>query len=149
MCNPTLAMVAVGAGSGYQLHQQRRNARAQERFMAQARQQQDQQINQQRGLDMDNRIRRARAERARLRAMSAETGLTGITMSTLLRDVDFQSGRDVATLEQNRQNQLTDSQMRHQSNLNQISQPDFLGTALNAGLQVYGIGQQAGKWGGP
>lgn len=149
MCNPVAAMVAIGAGTTVQTIQHRQNARQQARFYGQARQEQDRQINQQRGLDMENRARRAREERARLRAMSAETGLTGVTMNTLLRDVDFQSGRDIATLEQNRVNQLRDSQMRHQSNLNMISQPDYLGSFLNAGLQIYGVGAGAGMWGGP
>lgn len=149
MCDPVTAMVAVAAGSGYSLYSQRENAKAQQKFYARARTQQDKEINQQRDLDLENRARRARAERSRLRALSAETGLTGITMSTLLNDTQFQSGRDMSILELNRRNQLANSAIQHQSNNNMISQPDYLGTALNAGLQIYGIGSDAGKWGGP
>lgn len=146
MCNPQLIVMA--AASAYSLREQRVNARRQQRFFAEARAEQDRQIGQQRNLDIENRARRARAERARLRALSAETGLTGITPDTLLRDVDFQSGRDIAVLEQNRDNQLRDSRLRHQSNLNMISQPDYIGTALNTGLQIHSAGQNEGLWGG-
>lgn len=148
MCHPAVAIAATAASAGYSLYSTRQNARQQQRFLNRARVEQDRQINQSVGVDLDNRARRARAERARLRAMSAETGLTGITMATLLRDVDFQAGRDMAYTSLNRQNQLRESALTQQSNLNRVIQPDYFGTALNAGLQIYGVGQQAGYWGG-
>jgi len=147
MCHPYLAMAATVASAGYSLNEQRKNANRQERFLSQARAEQDRQINQAAGTRLQNRAQQARAERARLRALSAETGLIGTTMSTLLRDVDFQAGRDMSLIELNRENQLRESAMSQQSNLNRVRQPDYLGTALNAGLQVYGIGQSAGMWG--
>lgn len=147
MCDPTLAIAATVASTGYSLYAQRENAQQQERFLTQARAEQDRQINQATGARLQNRAQQARAERARLRALSAETGLTGITMSSLLRDVDVQAGRDMALTQLNRENQLRESAMSQQSNLNRVRQPDYLGEALNAGLQVYGVGQNAGMWG--
>jgi len=139
----------TAAATGYSLYSQREAAKAQEKTFQQAREQQDKQIHQSKSADADRRMRAARAEQARLRALSAESGVSGLSIDTVLRDVDFQAGSDIGMINLGRQNAFEESAMQHQSNNNSIRQPDYIGESLNAGLQIYSVGQGAGYWGQP
>lgn len=140
MCEPTTLMATTmaltAASAGYGLYTQRVTARRQQRFAARAAEEQADQINDQASARANQRARAARAERARIRALSAETGLTGTTIDTVLRNVDTQAGLDIAAIDENRENAMDDWGINYQSNLNAIRQPDYLGTALNTGLQL-------------
>lgn len=145
MCEPTAVLTALTvAGTAHSLNTTRRNARRQERAERRARATEREQIADQLSVETNARRQAARRERARLRALSAESGLAGITMQTLLDNVEFQAGTDVALLEQNAANQEQASASRHQSRLNAIQQPDYLGGALDAGLSIYRLRDQQG-----
>jgi hypothetical protein len=130
-------MAATLAASAYSLNEQRKTAKRNERFARAAQAEQAKQAFTNRSTEANQRSQRARAERARLRAMSAETGLSGVTTDSILRNVDFQVGRDVARIQRSGDFDQTNSRYRLQSNLNQIQQPDYVGAALNTGLALY------------
>lgn len=135
MCGVVPLLTAASAGVG--LYRAERNADRQAAAVRQAAEIQQDEINDQLSVEANQRARAARAERARIRAASAETGLTGTTIGSLLRDVDFQAGMDIALMEQNAGNRQRAADSQTRSRLNAIPQPDFIGTALNAGLQIY------------
>lgn len=142
MCDPLTALT-VGA-SLFGINEQRRAANRQQRALNEAAAVQQEQINDDANQDINERYRRARSERARLRALSAESGLTGVTIESVLNNVDFQAGTDSQTIEQNRRNRLNASRTENQSRLNSIRQPDYLG----AGLQIANVLNDAGALGG-
>lgn len=149
MCSPTAVMATTAvASTGWSLYSQHQAAERQERFYQRAREEQDKQLYQSKSQAADRRARAARAERARLKALSAESGLAGTTIDTILRNVDFQAGQDISAIELNRDNAAADAALRHQSNLNMINQPDYIGEALNAGLRLYRMGDQEGWFDG-
>lgn len=132
MCDPVTAIVL--AGSAYTLNEQRKAAKRSERFYREAQAEQEEQIHASKSIEANDRAQRARAERARLRAAAAESGLSGITTDDILRDVDFQAGRDISRIQLSQEFEQTASRYSLQSNLNNIRQPDYIGSALNAGL---------------
>lgn len=119
------------------LYTSKRNADKQERASKKAQAEREKQIQEQLTDETNDRRRKARKERARLRAASAESGLGGVTLNTLLNDVDFQAGTDVANLAKNAGNATRNSRTQLQSTLNQIEQPDYAGAVANAGLTIY------------
>lgn len=143
MCDPISIGVLTVASAGFGLHQQRSAAKKQQRFANRAAEQQQKQIHQASSRKANVRARQARAERARLRALSAETGLTGTSIDSVINNADTQAGLDISTIDLNRENQLEDSMLNNQSNLNAIRQPDYLGTALNLGLSLATQGMNA------
>lgn len=137
MCDPISAALTI-ASTAYSLHTTRQNAKAQERDLRAAQAIEEDQIADQKSVEANERLRRARAERARLRAASAESGAMGLSVDEVLNNVDFQAGTDLALIDQNLYNAGRASRASLQSNLNRIEQPDYLGESLNAGLQIYG-----------
>lgn len=136
MCEPVSIVTAAVAivGAVYSADQQRKNARRQEKLQRRANKIQEDQIQSENDRKADLTMRQARAERARLRATSAESGLAGISIDEVLTNVDFQAGTDLAYIEQNRSNSLTNSALSHESAMNSIQQPDWIAT----GLQIAG-----------
>ena len=132
-------MVGMAVSAAYGLNEQRKAANRSERFYRKSQAEQAKQIHYSKSVEAQDRAQRARAERAKMRAQAAESGLTGITTTDLLDNVLFQSGQDVARIEASERFAQTDSLFQLQSNLNSIQQPDYIGTALNTGLQMYGI----------
>lgn len=141
MCEPTTIMaVATLAASAYGLNEQRKSAKRNERFARAAEEEATRQDYYNRSVSAQDRAQKARAERARLRAAAAETGLAGVSTGDLLRDVDFQGGQDVALIQQGFNFDNINNRYRLQSSLNQIEQPDYIGTMANAGLSLYSAG---------
>lgn len=140
MCEPTTIMIAsmaiTAASAGYGLYSQRKQAKYNEEFMRKNQKEQAEQIHSKRSAEANARIRKARAERSRLRALSAESGLTGTSIDSVLNNVDMQSGLDVANIAMGGDFDQTNNRYNAQSNLNSIDQPDYLGTTLSTGLQL-------------
>lgn len=139
MCDPVTATVIASAAYG--LYATNKAAKSSERQARAAQAEQEKQIHASKSAAVDDRQRRMRRERARLHALSSETGLSGITSDTVLNNVDFQAGFDIAQLNLQTEFDTTASRYQLQSNLNRIEQPDFIGTALNTGLQLYSVNQ--------
>lgn len=134
MCLPVMAAMAVveGIQIAYGEVQKRKNAAHQETALREAAKVQQEQIYDQKSMQAQQRMHLAQQEKARLRAASAETGLTGISISDVLSNVDFQAGTDVANIQKADANELNASNSMLQSRLNQIQQPDWIA----AGLQI-------------
>lgn len=144
MCEPaTITMGLLAVSSAYTLYSTKENARRQERAFRKAQEVEEDQIRDQASVDANERNRQARAERARLRATSAESGVAGLSIDDILNDVDFQAGMDIANMETNLTNRVNASRTGLGSRLNSIEQPDYLGETLNAGLRIYSANQQA------
>lgn len=143
------AMLAMSAGSAVLgLISQANNADAQESAVranaaAQAEQtkQQYTQINQQATDKMSARAREALIEQGRLRTVSGETGLAGISADRIQAESQFNAGTDMASMNVNRVSALEAARLGAQANvaksmsqLNSIAQPNIAAT----GLQIAG-----------
>lgn len=145
MCDPaTAAIVLTVASTGANLYTTRQNAKAQERAFREAQATEEEQILDQASVEANERARLARAERARLRAQSAESGAAGLSIDEVLNDVDFQAGIDLANMATNQRNRVNASRTNLGSNLAGIKQPDYLGETLNAGLRIATMQQKPG-----
>lgn len=118
--------------TAYEVYATKKNAVNQEKALRKAQTIQEKQIFDQKSLQANERIHQAQAERARLRAASAETGLTGVSIDDTLNNTDFHAGVDVANIAQGNANATNASRSDLQSRLNSIKQPDYIA----AGLQI-------------
>jgi hypothetical protein len=150
MCEPvTIAAVAISVVStAYGVYATEKNADRQEKALRAAQAQEEEEIYDQKSVEAQERSKRARAERARLRAASAESGAVGLSIDEVLNDVDFQAGIDIANMTTNQTNTVNSSRQRLNTNLNRIEQPDYIAAGLQIGQTITGGYQQAGKAGG-
>jgi hypothetical protein len=150
MCDPTGGVATAAiiglATTAYSVDQSKKQARRQERATARAQAVQEEEILSQKGVQMQQRSAAARAERARLRAMSAETGLAGLSFTELLDNVSFQEGTDLANLAANNTSQVNASRAERDSRIAGIQRPDYSGL-INAGLNMYSVGYDQQWWG--
>lgn len=132
MCAPLVnaAVAIVGLAT------QRSAARKQEKAAREQQRVRDEEQARQTGSEMDRRQRDAMSERGRLRAASAESGLSGISMTDIVNNVDFGLGMDLATLRQNGASAQRQNAASTDNIIAGIQQPDYIGTVLNAGLQI-------------
>ncbi len=112
------------------------------------------QTNKQATDEMSMRAREAMIESARLRAVSGESGLFGLSNDRIQNESAFNLGTDIASIESNR---LATVKQLHQegletrantaSRINQITRPSLIGTGLQiAGTAVNAAGNyQAAK----
>lgn len=91
--------------------------------------------------DMSERAREAMIERARLRVIGGESGLSGGSNDRIENESQFNLGTDIASIESNRQNSMRQLKEEgkslragSQSQINQIKRPSLIGT----GLQIAG-----------
>jgi len=112
-----------------------------------AAQEQQRQNNASAAQTMSERARESMIERGRLRAISGESGLAGVSTDRLFDQTRFNEGYDMATIEANRSN--TSAQLyqeakglraQSQSKMNAINRPSLIGT----GLQIVGAVAGAG-----
>lgn len=90
--------------------------------------------------EMQERSQQAAIERGRLRAIQAESGLIGNSQDRIIGESYFNETQDIASIEANRKNELTQSNRNlqglgasTQSKLNSIKQPSYLGAGLQIG----------------
>lgn len=131
MCDPVTAITATTALlSGYQAE---RNASKQKRAIRKAQDREEEQIRRANSLKADNKAKQARAARSRIRARAAGTGVSGLTVESLIRNQDFQLGTDLATIEGNNRLAVDESQAQEQSRINSVPGADWIGAALQIG----------------
>lgn len=141
MCGPVAAMWAFTiASTAYSVYSVQRNAKKQEAAIAEAEAARAGQIADQKSAEMNERRRRARMERARLRAASAETGLSGFSVADMLNDVTQSASLDLATIRNNAGNALDANRVEADSRRASIQQPDYLGAALQIGAGTFNNG---------
>lgn len=97
--------------------------------------------------NMSARAREAMIEQARLRVVSGETGLAGVSADRLTQESKFNEGTDLASIASNRTNTLNQAYLEArggaasmQSKANSINRPSLLGT----GLQIAGAAASYG-----
>ena len=152
MCIPLViagATLAIGAATAVTSHmQQAKQAKDTERAIKEnysqqmdSLQLQYDQTNKQATDEMSVRAREAMIESARLRAISGESGLAGISNDRIQNESMFNLGTDIASIESNRQASLKQLHQEgkairsgNQSQINQIKRPSLIGT----GLQIAG-----------
>lgn len=145
MCEPTTAMLAIMAvTTAVSLKQQSDAAKASERNYRAAQEEEAKQIYASKSIAAQDRALKARKERSRLRAIAAESGLSGISTTDLFDNVNFAASRDMARIDMQGQWDQTNSIYQLQSNLNNINQPDYAGAAGNLALNAYGLGAFGG-----
>ena len=113
MCNPALAAVAVSAigaaYSGYaqsqQADNQKKAAEQQLQLQQNAIDTQNHQLAAKAATAMSDRAKQARREQAALRVSSGESGVAGLSVSSLLNNVYTQQGLDNARTKRNLDNQ--------------------------------------------
>lgn len=144
MCPPAAAVAATKvaapylmvASTGYGLYAQRQQAKAATKMHRANAKASAEQSWRQNSAKADDIARRGRAERARLNAMTAESGLTGITTSSVVRNASMQASQGIGLTRQNLRGSLEANRFQHWSNLNSIQQPDYVGAGLNLGLNL-------------
>ncbi len=129
-------MGLTAASTGYSLYTQRSQARASQRMHNANAKATAEQSWRQNSAKADDIARRGRAERARLTALTAESGLTGITTSSVVRNATMQASQGIGLTRQNLRGSLEANRFQHWSNLNSIQQPDYIGAGLNLGLNL-------------
>jgi len=102
--------------------------------------------------EMQARAQQGAIERGRLRAIQAESGLIGNTQDRIVGESYFNESTDIASIEANRKNEITQSNRQlqgvttsTQSRLNAIKQPSYLGAGLQIGTAVAGYKQAQSK----
>ena len=135
MCNPmliALAGVAVSAaGAGYSAYaqgeaadDQKEAAEAQLQLQQDAIDKQNAQLSAQTAEEMSDNARLARREQAALRVSSGEAGVGGLSVQSLLDDVNAQTGFDNARAQKNLDNQIDKNTL------------DLQGFQLNANTKI-------------
>lgn len=98
---------------------------------------------------MSERAREAMIERGRLRAITAESGLAGVSTDRLEAQSRFNEGYDLATIEANRSNQAQQLyeeakglRARSQSQANSLNRPSLIGSGLQIVGSIAGAGAE-------
>lgn len=155
-----ITMATAAAGAVYTYTEQNKAAaktedNANKAYALQLSELQDryEQINQNSKDQMSERAREARIELARIRAVGAESGLSGVSQDRLERESEFLAGSDVALIETNRANSMKQAAneakgigLEHDARLSSIQRPSMFGTGLQiaqAGVQAYSGYRQA------
>lgn len=147
MCEPTSIIMGISAAAG--LYQTKKNAKAQERATQAASVQRAKEINISNSIKADDRAKKARAARARLKAAAASSGVEGLSIESILNNESFAAGTDVSNIALNTSLAVDANTTATQSRLNSIQQPDYLGTGLQiAGIAANGIQNKKNKPGG-
>ncbi|MDB5808899.1 MAG: hypothetical protein JWN94_1021 [Betaproteobacteria bacterium] len=146
MCSPVLALAAVTTAMQYVKGQQDASSAAsaaQANLNAQATQTgiQQQQINNAAANETTERAKQAMIEQAKLRTISGESGVGGISSDRLLADSAFQEGYDITGIESNRVNRVKQTNallIGYQANAQSQANAAYnkAPSALGAGLQI-------------
>ena len=108
------------------------------------------QINEQSALEASERQRQGLIDRAESMAIAGESGALGFSSDRLLADSFMQEGTDLMSIEQNRSNQMKQTDINNQSyrasaqstaNTAYSNAPGLIDTGLQIGGSVYGAQQ--------
>lgn len=147
MCEPSVMLglsivstLATLADTAQQAEAAEDSLEAEAANQAQAIEEQQEQISKKATDEMQERSQQAAIERGRLRAIQAESGLIGNTQDRIIGESYFNESQDIASIEANRKNEITQSNRNlqglgasTQSKLNSIKQPSYLGAGLQIG----------------
>lgn len=157
MCEPTTlayAAFAIGAATAVMQYQDSKNAAAAQEQMIEdgiakdraATQRQYQEINEVAQDESAQRHKEYLIDMARIKAIGAESGLSGVTQGRIEDEAELTADTDMATLEANRQRQTNQALSQNLAKntqagaqLSGIRKPSGLG----AGLQIVGHGVSA------
>jgi gamma-glutamyl:cysteine ligase YbdK (ATP-grasp superfamily) len=93
---------------------------------------------------VNERLREARREQARVKVAAGEAGLQlGGSIDLLLQDITMQSGLSAERIKQNRDNEMTNATAEANSMLSRVEKPTILGAGLQiatAGMNGYSAG---------
>lgn len=146
MCDAiVLATTALSvAQSGAGIVGQRAAAKSQFRANARQREAQNEEIRAQASVRSGERVKQARAERARLRVAGGEANIGGNSFQALLQDSIFQEDQDIATIGLDARFQDRASEARFLSANAAVRNPSLLENGLtlaNAGARGFNLGQ--------
>ena len=108
------------------------------------------QINEQTALEASERQRQGLIDRAESMAISGESGALGFSSDRLMADSFMQQGTDLMSIEQNRSNQMKQTDINNQSyrasaqstaNTAYSNAPGLIDTGLQIGGSIYGAQQ--------
>ena len=108
------------------------------------------QINEQTALESSERQRQGLIDRAESMAVAGESGALGFSSDRLMADSFMQQGTDLMSIEQNRSNQMKQTDINNQSarasaqstaNTAYSNAPGLISTGLQIGGSVYGAQQ--------
>ena len=156
MCDVMTALAVTGAVTSFAGGQAQASATsdaAQANLEAQYAQtaEKQKQINEQSALEASERQRQGLIDRAESMAISGESGALGFSSDRLLADSFMQEGTDLMSIEQNRSNQMKQTDINNQSyrasaqstaNSAYNNAPGYIDTGLQIAGSVY-KGQQA------
>ena len=108
------------------------------------------QINEQSALETNERQRQGMIDRAESMAVAGESGALGFSSDRLMADSFMQQGTDLMSIEQNRSNQMKQTDINNQSyrasaqstaNTAYSNAPGLIDTGLQIGGSIYGAQQ--------
>lgn len=155
MCDVMTALAVTGAVTSFAGGQAAASATsdaAQANLEAQYAQtaEKQKQINEQSALEASERQRQGLIDRAESMAVAGESGALGFSSDRLLADSFMQQGTDLMSIEQNRSNQMKQTDINNQSyrasaqstaNTAYSNAPGLIDTGLQIGGSVYGAQQ--------
>lgn len=151
MCDVMTALSVASGVVSFMGQQQASQQAAQSAYDATVLQQQQiheqqVQINQESSLKESERIKQGMIERAKIATISGESGALGLSSDRLIGDSFMQQGTDMASMEQNRQNSIKQTEWeskaataRGQSGINEANNkaPSLIGTGLQIAGDVF------------
>lgn len=145
MCDPvsvgialSMTTAAIGVYSADQA------AGAQQEALDTQREQQAEELSTKASVEMGERVKQARRERARIRVAAGESGVQGASFESQLMDSFAQENQDLALISKNARFADRASAGQHASLSNAIDRPSYLSAGLQIGASGYG-GYQDGK----
>jgi len=126
------AMAVLGGASAVgSVLSQRAAASAQERAINLQLQQQDQQIGDQQAAEINDQLRAARREQARIKVAAGEAGLQlGGSVEALLQDSLMQAGLSIGRIDTNADNMRASARAQADSLMSRFQKPTILGSGL-------------------
>ena len=155
MCDVMTALAVTGAVTSFAGGQAQASATsdaAQANLEAQYAQtaEKQKQINEQTALEASERQRQGLIDRAESMAIAGESGALGFSSDRLMADSFMQQGTDLMSIEQNRSNQMKQTDINNQSyrasaqstaNTAYSNAPGLIDTGLQIGGSIYGAQQ--------
>ena len=155
MCDVMTALAVTGAVTSFAGGQAAASATsdaAQANLEAQYAQtaEKQKQINEQSALETNERQRQGMIDRAESMAVAGESGALGFSSDRLMADSFMQEGTDLMSIEQNRSNQMKQTDINNQSyrasaqstaNTAYSNAPGLIDTGLQIGGSIYGAQQ--------
>lgn len=129
MCEPTT--IIMGVSAVYGAVAARKNAKTQSANMAKQAAAQAEQQHAANSSKAGERVKMARAERARLRVAAGESGVSGQSFEAQMMDAAFQADSDLAQIEQNNANAGDATNAQTATAFSNVHNPSLVESGLN------------------